>query len=191
MWSLSISIIDQFHFDCYCSQSESLVSHFFSNVGDHIDDEEEQRTCCIVRYNSYLRIFHSFVTIFHFIIPFLFNIISPMGIIFVASQRRAVAKKQQNYRQHLKEQFHHHYHLFISSIVLIILALPRLIISFLSGCMKSAREPTLFLVGYFIPFVPSLLTFIIFVMPSKTYKEAFMKTIKRKWNARPQFFNDT
>ena len=151
-----------------------------------IDDEEEKRTWCIVRYTSALEIFNSMINIFHFLLPFLLNIISPIGIIVVASRRRASVKKQQTYIEHLKEQFRHHYHLLISSITLVILALPRLIMAFTSGCMKSARDPTLFLTGYFIPFIPSLL---IFVLPSETYKNEFARTMSRIWRMYRQRFN--
>jgi hypothetical protein len=57
--------------------------------------------------------------------------------------------------------------------VLILLNLPRLIILFLSGCMRSAHQPRLYLIGYFISFISSMLTFIIFILPSKTYKDEF------------------
>ncbi len=47
-----------------------------------------------------------------------------------------------------------------SPISLVLLALPRLILASTLGCMKSARDSvTLFLVGYFVSFILSLLTF--------------------------------
>jgi hypothetical protein len=67
--------------------------------------------------------------------------------------------------------------LIIWSLILLILNIPRLIISFLSGCMKSPRNPWLHLIGYFISFIPSVLTFIVFVLPSETYKEQLQKSI--------------
>jgi hypothetical protein len=54
-----------------------------------------------------------------------------------------------------------------------------LIISFLSGCMKSHRHPALFLAGYYISFVPPLLTFIVYILPSKTYKNHFDTLVQR------------
>ncbi len=66
--------------------------------------------------------------------------------------------------------------------ILIILGIPRLIISFTSACMKSTSDSWLFLVGYFISLIPPLLTFILFVLPSKTYKETFRKAISQYRN---------
>jgi hypothetical protein len=37
-------------------------------------------------------------------------------------------------------------------------------------------------VGYFISLIPPLLTFILFVLPSKTYKETFRKAISQYRN---------
>jgi hypothetical protein len=36
--------------------------------------------------------------------------------------------------------------------------------------------------GYFISLIPPLLTFILFVLPSKTYKQAFRQAISRYRN---------
>jgi hypothetical protein len=60
---------------------------------------------------------------------------------------------------------------------LIILSLPRLIISLMSGCMESARNPWLFVISYYISFVPPLLIFVVFVLPSKIYKDQFLAAV--------------
>jgi hypothetical protein len=44
--------------------------------------------------------------------------------------------------------------------------------------MKSVRDPWLFLVGYFISFIPSALIFAVFILPSTAYKKEFKKAIK-------------
>jgi len=62
---------------------------------------------------------------------------------------------------------------------LIILAVPRLIISYTLRCMKLNNDSWLFLTGYFISFTPSTLTFVMFVLPSKLYKRQFYKSIQQ------------
>ncbi|CAF1440670.1 unnamed protein product [Rotaria magnacalcarata] len=148
-----------------------------------IDDDEEQRTWCMVHFTPSIEIFNSFINIFHFIVPFGLKLISAMSIIGSIAKRRASVKKQNSYMEHIKKQFRKHKHLIISSSCLVILAMPRLVISFASGCMKSAREPLIFLIGYFVSFMPSLLTFFIFVSTSKTYEREFKTVIRQKWNA--------
>ncbi len=142
-----------------------------------IDDIEEQRTWCIIIYSSNLRIINSIVNLGHSLLPFIINIISALIIIINVARNRFISKKQQTFFQHFNDQFHQHKDLFISPIILIILVMPRLVISFISGCMKSARNPWIYLLSYFISLMPPLLTFFVFVLPSDAYKNQFIKSI--------------
>jgi hypothetical protein len=145
-----------------------------------INDVEEQRTWCIVFYSPRLQTFNSAMNLFHFLAPFFINFISALLLIIAAARNRSVTKKQQSYMQHFYAQLHQHKHLLISSTILIVLTVPRIIISLVSGCIKSTRNPWLFLAGYFVSFIPPLLTFIVFVLPSKMYKKEFYESLKRK-----------
>jgi hypothetical protein len=103
-------------------------------------------------------------------------------IIITITRTRSNVQKKKNYKQHLHEQFNEYKNLIISPIILIILSLPRLIISFLFGCIKIHRNPWLFIFAYYISFVPPLLTSIIFILPSKTYKKELIKIIRQHRN---------
>jgi hypothetical protein len=118
------------------------------------------------------------MNVIHFFVPFSINCISALIIIINTARIRSTAQKKEPYKQMLRKQFQLHKHLLISPIILIILAVPRLIISFLSGCMKSTQDSWFYLIGYFISFIPPTLNFIIFVLPSETYKKEFIKTIQ-------------
>ncbi|CAF4048530.1 unnamed protein product, partial [Adineta steineri] len=109
--------------------------------------------------------------------PFIINIISTIVIILKTARRRSTLQKDLPYKQHIIEQLKQFKHLFISSFLLFILALPRLIIMFAAGCMKTNADSWLFLIGYFLSFVPPMLTFTIFVLPSVEYKQKFRTTI--------------
>jgi hypothetical protein len=145
-----------------------------------IEDIEEERIWCIVSYthSSWLNIYNTTLNIIHFILPFGINFISAFVIIILAARKRSIIHKNQTYLKHLREQFQKYKHLLISSSILVLLALPRLVISFFSGCMKSNRDPWLFLAAYFISFIPPILTFIIFVLPSQTYRNEFNLSLK-------------
>ncbi len=95
------------------------------------------------------------------------------------SRQQANLHKQRTYKQILRQHFREHRNLLLAPIVLVILALPRVIIIFVSKCMKSANDSWLFLTGYFISFIPSILTFIIFIIPSKFYMKEFRKTVAK------------
>ena len=104
-----------------------------------------------------------------------------MIIIFTARVRSKA--RGECFPKYLGKQFNKHYDLIILACLLVLFAVPRLIIYFYAGCMKSAREPWLALIGYFISFVPPALVFPIFVLPSTMYKSIWkdkMENYSRK-----------
>ena len=151
-----------------------------------IDDEEEERIWCIIRYpkssSTILNQYTSISTVTHFACPFVINLISAFGIILLISKRRSKVEQRVLFREHLQNQLHEHKYLIISPIGLILAALPRIILAFLVECMKSARDPvSIFLFGYFISFLPPILLFIVFILPSKAYLKEFKGFINYWW----------
>ncbi len=127
-------------------------------------DIDEKRIWCFVRYSSSIEIYNSFITLFHFLVPFLINVLSALLIIRNISRNRATVRPEQPFQQHRQ--------LLFGPCLLIFLFIPRLLISFVNGCMRSAHEPSwLYLFGYYLSFIPSMLTFVLFVLPSKFYKK--------------------
>ena len=148
-----------------------------------VDDVEEGRRWCIIQYPAdKASMFISYTTVISivlFSIPFAANIISALIIIFKAAYRRLALKKQTNLMTNLVYKLKEHRHLLISPLALILLALPRLLLLFLLDCLKSVHDSVaLFLFGYFLSLTPPLLTFMVFVLPSKTYRQSF-KTATR------------
>jgi hypothetical protein len=162
-----------------------LVIMFVSGTSIHeayyrilIEDNEEHRTWCIVRYpkssSKALMKYTTFMSILHFMGPFVVNIISSIVIIAFAARSRSKIEKKRSYGTHLRLQFQKLKHLIITPIVLVLLTVPRVILAFTLECMKSARDPiTLFLIGYFVSFIPPILTFIVFILPSKERMKEF------------------
>jgi maltodextrin utilization protein YvdJ len=141
------------------------------------DDDNVKRTWCIVNYGSVLQVYNSMINTIHFLGPFMINLISSIILITKKSRQQAKIHKQRSYKEILIEQFKQNKHLLTAPIVLVILAFPRLIITFVSKCMKSSNDSWLFLVGYFISFIPPMLTYIVFILPSKFYKKEFRKSV--------------
>ncbi len=142
-------------------------------------DGDEERIWCVVSYPPWLEVFNSAVHIFHTVVPCLINLISALTIIITIARRRATVHTHRTYINHLREQFEEHKQLLIAPCVLITLTIPRLVLALTSGCMRSAHNPWLFLVGYFISFIPVLMTFVAFVLPSQVYKKEFYESIRR------------
>jgi len=138
---------------------------------------------CIARYSPALQNYNTVVLFFHLLGPFAINLFSAFYIIFGVARQRAIAQPIRSYKAHVHEQFYEHKHLLISPLVLAILASPRLVIAVLSPCIDVSQNPWLYLSAYFISFIPSMVIFIIFVLPSSLYMNKFKDTI-RSWKQR-------
>ncbi len=145
---------------------------------DIFDDKDENRFWCVFHYSSSIHIYNTIILIFHFVGPFCANLFSALFIIFRGARRRALTQRRQTFGQHLQEQLKEQKNLIISPIILVVLTLPRLIISFLSGCVKVSNNAWLYLLGYFVSFIPSMSIYFVFVLPSKFYKKQFQESIK-------------
>ena len=149
------------------------------NDGDDEGDNDVKRIWCIVSYSARLQVYNRFIHILHFFAPFLINLISTIILVTKKSHQRSFAERDRSFKEILKEQINQHKHLFIAPLVLVTLALPRLIISYVSKCMKSTNDAWLYLIGYLISFIPSMLTSAIFILPSELYRNEFRKSISQ------------
>jgi hypothetical protein len=109
---------------------------------------------------------------------FLANLFSALFIIFGAARQRSETRTEQTFSEHVREQLSEHKQLIISPVILLVLSIPRLIISLLPGCVKTSENLWLYLSAYFISFIPSMLIFLIFVAPSELYMKAFKQSFK-------------
>ncbi|CAF1199514.1 unnamed protein product [Adineta steineri] len=141
----------------------------------------ETHIWCVTRYSVSVQTYNTFILFFHLIVPFVANLFSALYIIFGVARQRSLIQPEQSYKKHIIEQLHKHRQLIISPVILLILTLPRLVISLLSGCMKASSRPWLYLFAYFISFTPSMLVFVVFVIPSKLYRKTFRQTITKLW----------
>ncbi|UJR07191.1 hypothetical protein I4U23_011479 [Adineta vaga] len=146
-------------------------------INEENNDNNEKRIWCIVSYSSHLQIFNNITNTLQFFVPFLINLISATILLIMKTRQQSNFQTKRTVSEILRKNYRQHRHLFLGPVLLVILAIPRLIISFTSKCMKSNHDAWLFLMGYFISFIPPMLTFIIFILPSKFYRTAFHKSI--------------
>jgi len=158
---------------------DPISRHVIIEDNENEDQYQIKRIWCIVRYGSTLEVYNSFIHTVHFFGPFLFNFISSIILIVKKSRQQQTLHPDQSYKTILRKQFQEHKHILIAPLVLVILALPRLILTYIRTCMQSESDAWLYLCGYFISFVPPMLTFVIFILPSKFYKKQFRQTIKQ------------
>ncbi|CAF1171189.1 unnamed protein product [Adineta steineri] len=134
---------------------------------------------CITRYSSSVQQYDTIILFFHLVAPCIINLCSALFIIFGSARQRSAAQTRQTLREHVYHQFNEHKQLLISPIILLILSLPRLIMSMLSECVNPSNHRLLFIFGYFISFTPSMLIFIVFVLPSALYRKTFQESFRR------------
>jgi uncharacterized membrane protein YesL len=89
-----------------------------------------------------------------------------------------VAQTNRSFSEHIREQFQEHKQLIISPMILLILSIPRLIISLLPDRTKVSENLWLYLSAYLISFIPSMMIFLIFVIPSEFYMKTFKQSLK-------------
>ncbi|CAF4086440.1 unnamed protein product [Adineta steineri] len=143
----------------------------------------ERNIWCAIQYSRAVQDYNTAILFIHLIGPFIANLFSASFIIFGTARQRSLAQTSQNYIAHIREQLREHKQLLISPAILLILSMPRLIISLLSGCLKVSDKPWLYLFAYFISFTPSILVFIVFVVPSELYRKTLKETL-RNWQRR-------
>ena len=143
-----------------------------------LQNTRDYHAFCITRYSASIEKYNTIILFFHLVGPFAINLFSALYIIFGAARKRSAAQPGRSYSEHVREQFNEHKQLLISPLVLVILSSPRLIIALLPGCVNVSRNLWLYLSAYFISFTPSMLVFVIFVLPSDLYKKKFKEALK-------------
>jgi hypothetical protein len=183
-------IHEPLHRDLFRYQTEIYKSEEYANwtntskefersVNESRRYEKETRPWCVTRYSLSVQNYNTFILFFHLVIPFIANLFSALFIIFGVARQRSAIQIGKNYKKHVVEQLHEHKQLIISPIILLILALPRLIISLLSVCMKASNNTWLYLSAYYISFTPSMLVFVVFVLPSVLYRKTFKESLNK------------
>ena len=147
-------------------------------VRDLLDEQHEyndeiKRIWCTVRYSRSLQIYDYIIQSVHFIGAFVVNIISALVLIWKKTRHEQTLHANSDFKEIFKKQIKKYRYILISPLTLTILAIPRLAIVFISKCMQSTNDSWLFLVGYFISFLPPMLNSIIYILPSNYYKTEF------------------
>jgi len=150
-----------------CAISNVHETIFRRIIIDDDENENDARIWCVVSYPSSIQKYNTIIQIIHFLTPFICNIISALIVLHKITRQAG--------KERIRKQLKQHKHLIISPTILVLLASPRLIISLVLDCMKLDRDPWIFLAGYFISFTPSLLIFIVFILPSTSYRNEWKK----------------
>ena len=162
------------------SNSNNLTMNMTMKNDTNIGYENEHNVLCVIRYPRSVQTYNTIALFIHLFVPFLVNLFSALFIIFGTARRRSTAKNnKKSFKEHAANQIREHKQLLISPFILLLLAVPRLIMSLVSGCVDPSENPWLYLCGYFISFTPPMLVFTVFVLPSELYRKTFKDSITR------------
>lgn len=143
-------------------------------------------TTCITNYmQSTVSTYNRVNIIIHHFVPFLIQLFSIL--ILIVQTARSRARTIQNYNRNvfitiLKKKFQLYKEHLILPTIIIFSFLPQAIFSFTYICTEftDAWKRYLLLTTYFLTFLPQILGFLVYVLPSPSYKEEFFKTFLGK-----------
>ena len=142
--------------------------------------EIERNVLCVIRYTRSVQTYNTITLFIHLVAPFVANLCSALFIIFGTARRRSAAQtNKKTFKEHVFSQMSEHKQLLISPFILLVLGMPRLIMSLTSGCVDPSQNPWLYLCGYFISYLPPMLVFTVFILPSELYRNTFKDSITR------------
>jgi hypothetical protein len=143
-------------------------------------------TLCVTNYvQSSVSTYNRVNVLVHYLIPFLLQIISITILIIqvVWSRIRVSGDNQQTtFIQLFLRQLKIQKEQYITPIIIVLSSLPQIILSFLYACteLKQSWQRYTLLITYFLSYLPQMLGFILYVLPSTSYSEEFRQTMVYK-----------
>jgi hypothetical protein len=155
--------------------------------------ENSSALLCVANLNSNIVAKYNRVsTIFHYLAPFSVQVLAvTLLILHIARSRSKTIDKKLKFSKVMKEQFNVHKELYITPAIIILCALPQIILAFTLGCKQlSLWQRHTMLFAYLLSYIPHLLGFILYVLPSSKYQKEFSETSLAKkyfkWMFKPK-----
>ncbi|CAF1418976.1 unnamed protein product [Adineta steineri] len=147
-------------------------------------------TLCVTNYiQSTVSTYNRVNVLVHYFVPFLIQIISITILIIQVACSRARTRgenNQQTFVSVFMTQLKTQKEQYVTPVIIVLSSLPQIILSFSYACseLKQSWQRYTLLTTYFLSYIPQMLGFILYVLPSKTYSEEFRQTLIGK-----RFFN--
>lgn len=138
---------------------------------------------CVTNFNTNsLSIYNRISTLIHYLFPFSIQVISiTLQIILAARSRVKTVGQKMTFYQVLKKQFQTQKELYIMPMIIILSTLPQTILTFSLACRElSEWQRHLLLIACLLSYAPQILGFILYVLPSTTYKKELSQTLLNK-----------
>jgi hypothetical protein len=150
-----------------------------------INDEPQGHPWCVLDLASTSWIiYEKIINICHLIIPFILNLLSIIGFILyrIKFELKTATRKNKDTRFFImKEQLLKYKPFVIGTIVILILEIPRFVLTFTLACIDHAWQRYVHLAGYLISFLPLTGVLFIYILPSPKYKKQLQTFAKEKF----------
>ena len=138
-------------------------------------------TLCVTSYTqSLVSTYNRMNILFHYFIPFLIQTISiTIMIIRTAGSRAQTSGSQrETFADIFKKQLKTQKELYITPTIIILSSLPQTILSFSYACggLNQSWQRYTLLAAYFFSYLPQMLGFILYVLPSTAFSKEFRQT---------------
>ena len=148
-------------------------------------------TFCVTSYVQQLvSLYNRANVLIHYFVPFLTQVISiTILIIQIARSRaRTSGSTKLTFFNLCKKQVKTHKEHYVTPIIIVFSSLPQAILSFSYACteLKQPWQRYTLLTTYFLSYLPQILGFILYVLPSTTYTKEFHQTLMGKRIRRQQ-----
>jgi hypothetical protein len=138
---------------------------------------------CVTNFDSKLiSNYNRISTLIHYLFPFFTQIICiTLLIVLAARSRMKTAGHRMTFGEVLKKQFETQKELYVTPTIIVLSGLPQAILTFSFACtqLNDFQRHTL-LCSYLLSYGPQVLGFILYVLPSTSYKKEFSETFLGK-----------
>jgi hypothetical protein len=134
---------------------------------------------CIVNFdNPLVSLFNRINTLLHYLGTFTIQTLAiTLLIVLITRSRTNATGNNTNFRQMFKSMFKTKKELYITPIIIVLSAMPHTILSFSLSCSElTTWQRHILLPAYLLSYAPQILGFILFVLPSKGYRQELQKT---------------
>jgi hypothetical protein len=135
---------------------------------------------CVTDFRTdFVSVYNRVSTPIHYIVPFLIQTISITLLIVLATRSRVRATgPKSTFYQVLKTQFESQKELYITPALVIFSISPQVIITFSFACKDlNEGQRHMLLCAYLLSYAPQVFGFILYVLPSTSYKKEFGETL--------------
>ena len=138
-------------------------------------------TICVTNYvESSISTYNRVNVLIHYFVPFLIQIISITILIIqlAFSRARTNSNNEQTFTNLFVRQLKMQKEQYVTPMIIVLSSLPQTILSFSYACseLKQSWQRYILLTTYFLSYLPQMLGFILYVLPSTAFVEEFHQT---------------